>query len=83
MAEFALNVQCHTGTSYSPFELIYGYQLDISNPAGHRTTITSLGKRLDHMKSKHKKMQKLRSNWALVVFVPSKLLNVLVTWIIV
>ena len=46
--------QPFTNTSYSPFELMYGYQPDITIPAGRRTNIPSLEERLDCMEKAQK-----------------------------
>ena len=48
-AEFALNSRIHSGSSNTPFELIYGYRPDFTLPVGQRTNIPALERRLDNL----------------------------------
>ena len=48
-AEFTLNSRIHSGAAHSPFELLYGFTPDFTIPAGKRSNIPALEKRLDNL----------------------------------
>ena len=56
-AEFVLNNQWHLAHQMTPFELIYGYQLDFTVPAGLPTKFPALDSRLQHLHKARKEVE--------------------------
>src|ERR1700761_1349057 len=52
-AEFMINSRLNSATGHTPFELLYGYMLDFTIPAGRPTGIPLVDKHLQHLHTLH------------------------------